>query len=421
METERLPQRFTVPGPSRRRSPRHATLAAAGVLTATALVAVAPSATVHAATTPTAACREVAGLSTRALAARTLMLGVDSATPDASRAIVATIKPGGIMIRDKTGANLKRSLATITGGAGPLLVAVDEEGGRVQRLRTTLGVIPSARVLGATQTPEQTRTLIAKHAARMRDLGFNVDFAPVADLTDATSGVISDRSFSADAEKTTTFVRAYSEGLLDSGVLPVIKHFPGHGRASGDSHQLLPTTPSWASLQALDVLPFQRVLSGLGGRPALMMGHLAVPGLSGKEPATISPAAVSAGKALSPSLVFTDDLGMGAITAGGRTPGQAAEAALRAGNDVALFAWEKAPSKIVDHLTAAMARDAGFAARVGDAACRVTRTAARLSSPGTTAATVSPSETTVPVPAPSKVAPAPIGVRATSATTATTA
>ncbi len=389
--------------PNRRyRLPSRTALVSAAVAAATLGSALTLSPGVVFAAAPSAApCQEVSGLTPRLLASRTMLLGIDSLAPADSKAIVDKIRPGGIMVRDKPTGDLKKSLATITSGVGPLIVAVDEEGGRVQRLRNVLAVLPSARQLAATQTPEQVRATIAKHAQQMRALGFTMDLAPVADLTDATSGVISDRSFSADPAKATLYVQAYAQGLLDGGIVPVIKHFPGHGRASGDSHQLLPTTPAWAQLQGIDVVPFVKVLGGLNGRGVVMMGHLAVPGLSGDQPATIVPAAVDAARQLRPEFVMTDDLGMGAITANGRTPPLAAEAALRAGNDLILFAWEPKPAAIVDHLVSVMAKDPAFAARVGEAACRVTQSRTRQgapATPATPATTKSAPPTTKPAP-----------------------
>ena len=118
-----------------------------------------------------------------------------------------------------------------------MAVSVDEEGGRVQRLASIIGSQPSPRILAARASPDEVYTIALERGRAMKELGITVDFAPVVDVTDAPDDtVIGDRSFGSDPETVTAYAGAYARGLRDAGLLPVLKHFPGHGHGSGDSH-----------------------------------------------------------------------------------------------------------------------------------------------------------------------------------------
>ena len=119
----------------------------------------------------------------------------------------------------------------------PVAVSVDEEGGRVARLSKLIGPAPSAKALAQMHTPDEVYSMALDRGHRMRGLGVTVDFAPDVDVTDAPDDtVIGDRSFGSDPAKVTEYAGAYARGLRDAGLLPVLKHFPGHGHGSGDSH-----------------------------------------------------------------------------------------------------------------------------------------------------------------------------------------
>lgn len=224
-----------------------------------------------------------------------------------------------------------------------LTVSVDEEGGSVQRLSSIIGALPSARELGATATPDEVRDMMAEHARKMADLGITMDFAPDVDLDSGgttSSNAIGDRAFSSDPKVVTAYGRAVIEGFQSAGIVPVIKHFPGHGRASGDSHTGLVTAPSLVDLENHDLRPFAELAQIPG--VAVMVGHLKVYGL-GDQPTSINPAAYSllrsgqyAKAAPFQGIAITDDLtGMKAIS-GTYTGPEAAVAALSAGADVVL-------------------------------------------------------------------------------------
>jgi beta-N-acetylhexosaminidase len=302
-----------------------------------------------------------ARLSTRDKLAQLLMVGVKNA--DDARAVVNGYHVGGIFIGSWTDLSIfKGPLADIAGSAGPLplAVSVDEEGGRVSRLRALIGSAPSPRVLAQTQTPAQVHDLAADRGKKMRDLGVTIDFAPVVDVTDAPDGVIGDRSFGGDPNTVTAYAGAYAQGLRDAGLLPVLKHFPGHGRGSGDSHTGGVVTPPLSDLQSVDLVPYRSLVSAVP--VGVMLGHLQVPGLTGDDPASLSRAAVQllrdgAGYGAPPfnGPVFTDDLSsMGAIS-DRYGVAEAVLRALQAGNDIALWVTTDEVPAVLDRLEKAVA------------------------------------------------------------------
>ena len=224
----------------------------------------------------------------------------------AGRGLVA-----GVVVVGAVGDGFPMAVAAVQAASatGPVMVAVDEEGGRVQRFEAMLGSMPSAAEMTAL-TVDAVRAMATERAEALADLGVTVVLAPVLDV--GGSPGIGDRSFSDDPEVVSTHGIAFAEGLMAGGLVPVVKHFPGHGRANADSHDELATTPPLDELWEVDLLPF--VLTPDGA--AVMVGHLAVPGLTGGVPATLSPAAITG--LLRDDLGFdgvvvTDDLAMGAV------------------------------------------------------------------------------------------------------------
>jgi beta-N-acetylhexosaminidase len=220
----------------------------------------------------------------------------------------------------------------------PVAVAVDDEGGRVQRIDALDGSLPSARRMAARSTPEQVRALAETRGKALAARGVTVDFAPTVDVgNQPANAVIGDRSFGADPDVVTRYAGAFAAGLRDAGVLPVLKHFPGHGHASGDSHKGRVTTPPLAQLRATDLRPYADLLRA--GPVAVMVGHLDVPGLTSGLPASLTPATyrLLRDEYGFDGLVVTDDLGaMKAITGTFALP-EAVERALAAGADAALW------------------------------------------------------------------------------------
>jgi beta-N-acetylhexosaminidase len=303
----------------------------------------------------------LASMSTRDKLAQLLMVGV-TGTDDA-RAVVESQHVGGIMIGSWTDLSMLNngSLPGIaSAGPLPLAVSVDEEGGRVSRLAPLIGPQPSPRVLAQTQTPEEVYQIALKRGQAMRGLGITIDFAPVVDVTDAPDDtVIGDRSFGSDPNVVTDYAGAYARGLRDAGVLPVLKHFPGHGHGSGDSHTGSVTTPPLADLQNVDLVPYRTLTSQ--APVAVMVGHLEVPGLTGSDPASLSPQAYAllrSGDYGGPPFagpVFTDDLSSMQAISDRMGVAEAALRGLQAGADVALWVTTGEVPAVLDRLEKAVA------------------------------------------------------------------
>ncbi|MGH3904665.1 MAG: glycoside hydrolase family 3 N-terminal domain-containing protein [Pseudonocardiaceae bacterium] len=317
----------------------------------------------------------VAQIPLRRRLAQLLMVGVDPSGPAQARDVVAAEQVGGIFVGGTaTGLLTGDALAKVQEIAQwPVAVAVDDEGGRVQRFDEIAGQIPSARQMAATMTPKQVRELARQRGAALWASGVTVDFAPTVDVSSQPDDeVIGDRSFASDPEVVVRYAGAFAQGLRDSGVLPVFKHFPGHGRADGDSHKGTVTTPPIAELQRSDLLPYRRLLGS--GASAVMVGHLDVPGLTAPSvPASISPVAVAMlrDEFGYRGLVISDDLGaMRAITDRMDLP-EAVLTSLAAGVDIALWTTYEPPGEVLDHLEQAVGTGVLPQSRVDDAALRV--------------------------------------------------
>lgn len=322
----------------------------------------------------------LAPMSLRAKLAQLLTVGI-TGTEDAQQ-IVAAEGVGGIFVgswTDETmltdgGVSRVQQNSTV-----PLMVTIDEEGGRVSRVANVLGADPSAREAAATMTVDEVYAMALERGRGLADLGITVDFAPVVDVSSQPDdSVIGDRSFSDNPQRVVEYAGAYANGLRDAGILPVIKHFPGHGSGSGDSHTGAVSTPPLDALQERDLVPYRAlVTSGVGA----MMGHLDVPGLTTEGvPASISPEAIALlrngtgyGAPAFDGPIFTDDLsGMEAITSRLGIE-QAVEAALVAGADVALWLTTDDVPRVLDHLEGVVASGELPEADVDDAARTVLR------------------------------------------------
>jgi beta-N-acetylhexosaminidase len=333
-----------------------------------------PSTTRLAPPTTTTCARVIAKLPPRARLGQLFMVGVNPATPAGALALVRDGEVGGLFIGSNDpglltdgGVRRARSAATL-----PLFVGIDEEGGRVARVTGPHGKLPSARTMAATMSPAQVRTLATGLGAELRRLGVNVDFAPDTDVSDQPAdAVIGDRSFSNSPGVVTTYAGAFAAGLRRTGVLPVLKHFPGHGHATGDSHTGAAGTPPLSSLLTDDLVPY-RTLPNVRGT-AVMVGHLDVPGLTGDVPSSLSPAAyrLLRQRYHFNGVVLTDDLGsMAAVTTRYPLP-DAVLLAISAGADVALWTTGTQLSAVVQRLTSALADGTLSQARVNQAVTRV--------------------------------------------------
>jgi beta-N-acetylhexosaminidase len=219
-------------------------------------------------------------------------------------------------------------------------VLVDQEGGRVQRLGPPhWRAYPAAARFAALDLPIEEKERLVWLNARLiaddlRHVGISVDCLPVLDVPVAGShGVIGDRAFGDDPATVARLGRSAAQGLFDGGILPIMKHIPGHGRASVDSHLDLPrVSASLAELEASDFAPFARNAD----LPAAMTAHVVYEALDPQRPATQSRhviADIIRKKIGFSGLLFSDDLSMQALSGG---LGDRASAAFAAGIDIAL-------------------------------------------------------------------------------------
>lgn len=239
-------------------------------------------------------------------------------------------------------ANVKQFYAD-AGNVAPF-IAVDEEGGTVVRIadNEAFGAqdVGDASALGSAGDTEAAKRAAEQIADYLMPLGFNLDFAPVADVVDPLrSDTMGLRSFSSDAAVAADMVRAEVEGFRDKKMLCCAKHFPGIGAAAGDSHEGAITIEATnEELETVDLVPFRAAIEA--GVPMIMVGHVSLPNIVGDStPAPLSSAVVQG--MLRDSLgytgiIVTDSLSMGAIT-DYYTPAEAAVAALKAGCDIPLM------------------------------------------------------------------------------------
>src|SRR5690606_8588067 len=221
----------------------------------------------------------------------------------------------------------------------PLLVAVDHEGGRVQRFRSGFSVLPPMRRVGqeydldARQGLAMARALNWLMAAELRALGIDFSFAPCVDLDYGVSEIIGDRAFHSDAEVVAKLVMAAVTGMREAGMAATAKHFPGHGAVVADSHLALPVDRRELADLTQDMLPYRRLIAN--ELAAVMMAHVLFPAVD-QVPASFSRRWVTdilRGEFDFRGVVFADDLTMeGASAVGGIV--ERAEAALAAGCDV---------------------------------------------------------------------------------------
>lgn len=280
------------------------------------------------------------------LAGQVLVVQYGGTDPGQAAATVANWHLGGVILMadniasaDQVRASTAAFHAAVAsdGRSWPAVVGVDEEGGRVSRLRGVVPDLPPFATFGAAGDDAATRARFAQLGADLTALGVTMDFAPVADVTIGPADpTIGDRSPSSDPTVAQRTVLAAAAGLTSGGVVPVVKHFPGHGSVTVDSHAALPVQPATVpQLAARDLVPFAAAVDA--GVPAVMLAHLDVPALEPGVPASLSPAAY---RLLRDDLGFegvavTDALNMAAVPES--APGEVAVRALAAGADLLLM------------------------------------------------------------------------------------
>lgn len=313
----------------------------------------------------------------RARAASLLMPGVTS-FEDALYKLNAGV--GGIFITGWADSGLLtepgRDIAALREIVGrPFDVAIDYEGGRVQRFTEVFGVTPAPRQLAAGGDAGFVQSEGYRVGQALRAKGVTVNFAPVIDVDGGNLDVVGDRSFSDNPAAAGEFGAAFARGLNDAGVTPVFKHYPGHGRASGDTHLGEAITPPLGELFGHDLVPFDVALPAAPGA-AVMVGHMVVPGLGdGTTPSSLNNHAYGLlrGHNRFDGLVYTDDLtGMKAIT-DFHSPQEAAWLAIAAGADQALWSSAVDINSVIDAVDSAVSDGRINRVRFNNAAERIAR------------------------------------------------
>jgi len=271
-------------------------------------------------------------------------------------------------------AALTRSLHdAVPAGEPPILVSIDQEGGRVQRIRAPLSVWPPMARLGARGDERLTHDVGRALGAELLALGFNVDYAPVLDVhTNPANPVIGDRAFGEEVERATTHALAFWRGLEESGVRGCGKHFPGHGDTATDSHLTLPHVDhDEERLRSVELEPFRRAAQAQV--PIFMTAHVVYPAIDSR-PATMSHRWLTAILRLElgyRGVIMSDDLDMKAVAAQFPVE-ETVRTALLAGVDCFLACRDpEVQARAEAALDDAAAKDAEVRARLQDSAARL--------------------------------------------------
>ncbi|MCM3202857.1 beta-N-acetylhexosaminidase [Paenibacillus illinoisensis] len=286
-----------------------------------------------------------------------ILAGVQgTALDDQAKQMIADQKVGGIIFYGNNVTTLQGTADFVQSikeanrdNPVPIFMSVDQEGGKVSRMPDEVESIPSNGKVGATKDAELAETMGKLLARQIQLAGFNVDFAPVLDVnSNPNNPVIGDRSFGGSAELVSRLGVAEMKGLRSEGMIPVVKHFPGHGDTSVDSHLDLPVVnKTEKQLAELEWIPFQAAVKE--HVEAVMVAHILFPKLDPDHPASLSEVIIGEhlrGKFNYDGVVITDDLSMGAIAKNYKL-NEAAIATVQAGSDILLVAHSYESAKTI--------------------------------------------------------------------------
>lgn len=270
------------------------------------------------------------------LAGAVLITGIPGTSLDrATRDVLERVRPSGVILFRRNFASfeqLRGLSAELRELPSRPLISIDHEGGRVMRVGPPFTIFPAARAATDRTTAE---ALGRAMGAELAAAGIDIDFAPVLDVdSNPANPIIGDRAFSTSATETAELAVAFAAGMLDAGVLPCGKHFPGHGDTDRDSHLELPVVGrSREQLEAVELVPFRAAIAA--GIPMLMTAHVLYPALDPERPATLSPTILRdllRGELGYDGVIVSDDLEMRALS-DDCPVAEAAVASLRAGCD----------------------------------------------------------------------------------------
>ncbi|HEY0444337.1 MAG TPA: glycoside hydrolase family 3 N-terminal domain-containing protein, partial [Candidatus Limnocylindrales bacterium] len=292
-------------------------------------------------------------------------------TPDADELALLRRGLGGLVLFSRSLGD-RRSVRDLIDriraeAPGPIHVSVDQEGGRIVRLRDGFTPFPGAMAIGATRSERLAFEAARASARELAAVGIDTVLAPVLDLAaDLRNPTIGSRAYGADPALVSRLGAAAVRGYLAGGVIPVPKHFPGHGRTPLDSHLAAPVVRGGFAELERDLDPFRAAVTA--GTPMLMTSHVRYDAIGDDLPASLSPAVarLARDELGFDGVLLTDAMVMDAITADGPVP-EACLAALVAGSDV-VMALE--PSRRTIELVAAALRDGHLATSRAHAALR---------------------------------------------------
>jgi beta-N-acetylhexosaminidase len=318
------------------------------------------------------------------------MVGIPGPTLDsATRRTLKTLGVAGVVLfkrNVKSLTQLRRLTAALHACRPGLLIGIDHEGGRVNRLPPPFTAFPPAGNVGRMGSARLAFAVGRAMGIEIASAGIDIDFAPVLDvLTHPKNRVIGDRAFGRTREAVATLGLAFARGLGASGVVACAKHFPGHGAARGDSHVLLPrVTRSRRDLWRVDVAPFRAAVAA--GLPCIMTAHVVYRALDPAGPASLSFRIIDGllrRRLGYDGVVVSDDLEMGAVS-NRCAPGDAAVRAVAAGTDLLLVCSDLGIATAArDALTSALADGRLPVARVREALGRIRRLRSRRRHPAT--------------------------------------
>ena len=281
-----------------------------------------------------------------------LMMGFEGPQPDAAvTSAILDKHVGGIVLFARNVSSPEQvaqmdaalqALAVQAKQPAKLMIAIDQEGGKTRRFEN-IGPFYSQPMIGemSDAAPDAAQQQASSAARDLKKLGINTNLAPVADVSSGWGSIMDGRSFSQDAEFTAELTARAIKGYNNATTISCAKHFPGHGSADNDSETALPTVESdLATIQSTDLPPFQAAVKE--AVPMIMVAHLSIPALDATGiPSSLSKPIVTdllRTQMAFPGVIITDDMEMGAITNNTNSMGEAAVAAVAAGNDMLIVA-----------------------------------------------------------------------------------
>ena len=268
-------------------------------------------------------------------------------TPELT-SFIKEYKPGGVILFSRNLESIEQIVELTNelqraSSTSPLLISIDQEGGRVSRLPKGFTIFPSCELIGRCNSSELAYAAAATIATELKAVGINMNMAPVLDVnSNPDNPVIGDRAFSSVPEEVGEMALVTVAGLQDNKVVACGKHFPGHGDTNADSHKELPVVEaSRERLEAMEFPPFRRAVAA--GVATMMTAHVLYKGLDDQLPATLSPGIITnllREEMRYDGVVLTDDLEMHAIV-DHYGVGDAAVRAVLAGCDVLLICKER--------------------------------------------------------------------------------